>query len=540
MDCRICGAPYCDIHSRGYDSDASLTDEEEEEEEEESQSEEEEDEDEDISSQIDISGKWTACFDQTGSTVTVLASQSWDTHRDPKRPRLNYSGKEFKVWSSLLCVWSEVFSAMINSSLKESCGLIEIADFSPEVVEACFRFMYSGKLIVKRDKLVESAAFADKYGISELKELTKHALKNAKGIGVSEMKLANFTAADFKAMGRTSVELKVADFTAAELKAVGFTLSELHAAGFRLEELIAVGFTATQLLRGPFSKAQLTDAGCIEMSPAMLRGKGFTASELRRKGFSSAELRAAEFSTRELHSAGFMARELVDCGIPLPELKTVGFTAVAFRAASLSASDLREAGFTAMQLKTVGYPTHDLVAAGFTITDLKAAKVTAEDLRISGCEAKAREMIEYRICELEKATAKGRPSTNSFVFASAVHSDPRVQAFFRSPEKTVELVVGRGINNARCCARRLSSGYDSFCGRTSAQHSTCYFSSRLAWDHQRTYSVNAAAGSGIGQAASIRMTKNGELHANAASRFDADMLELGRLRNLLVATPSRC
>ena len=96
MDCRICGAPYCDIHSFGYESD-----EEEEEEEEESQEEdEEEDEHDDISSHIDISGKWKTCFDQKGFTITVLASQSGDTQRDPKRPRLNYSGKEFKVWST--------------------------------------------------------------------------------------------------------------------------------------------------------------------------------------------------------------------------------------------------------------------------------------------------------------------------------------------------------------------------------------------------------------------------------------------------------
>ena len=61
--------------------------------------------------------------------------------------------------------------------------------------------------------------------------------------------------------------------------------------------------------------------------------------------------------------------------------------------------------------------------------------------------------------------------------------------------------------------------------RTSATHSTCFFIER-AWD-QRTYSVHAAQGSGIGQAASVRMTKNGELHANAAMRFDADMIELG-------------
>ena len=41
--------------------------------------------------------------------------------------------------------------------------IIEIADFSAEMVESCLRFLYSGNLILNCDKLVDSAAFADRY-----------------------------------------------------------------------------------------------------------------------------------------------------------------------------------------------------------------------------------------------------------------------------------------------------------------------------------------------------------------------------------------
>ena len=122
---------------------------------------------------------------------------------------------------------------------------------------------------------------------------------------------------------------------------------------------------------------------------------------------------------------------------------------------------------------------------------------------------------------------------NSFAFAAAMHSDPRVQAFLRSPEKTVELAVGEGNNYARCYARSLSCGHVSFCDRRICCRSisTCQylFMNTLGMD-QRTSSVDAVVGSGIGAAASVKMTKNDKLHANAASRFDANMLELGRSR----------
>ena len=82
--------------------------------------------------------------------------------------------------------------------MKEGEGRIEIKDFPHEVIEACLRFMYSGRLSVQRRLLVEVAAFRDKYAISELKELAKRALAQVRSIGVPEMWMANFSAADYK------------------------------------------------------------------------------------------------------------------------------------------------------------------------------------------------------------------------------------------------------------------------------------------------------------------------------------------------------
>ena len=46
--------------------------------------------------------------------------------------------------------------------MKEGEGRIEIKDFPHEVIEACLRFMYSGRLSVQRRLLVEVAAFRHK------------------------------------------------------------------------------------------------------------------------------------------------------------------------------------------------------------------------------------------------------------------------------------------------------------------------------------------------------------------------------------------
>ena len=56
--------------------------------------------------------------------------------------------------------------------MKEGEGRIEIKDFPHEVIEACLRFMYSGRLSVQRRLLVEVAAFRDKYAIDHLRPPT--------------------------------------------------------------------------------------------------------------------------------------------------------------------------------------------------------------------------------------------------------------------------------------------------------------------------------------------------------------------------------
>ena len=76
------------------------------------------------------------------------------------------------------------------------------------------------------------AAFADKYAIPELKSLAIPALTKLHDIGVPEMMVANFTAAEFKRMGRTAATLKIANFTAVELRSrdagSGASLWNLH------------------------------------------------------------------------------------------------------------------------------------------------------------------------------------------------------------------------------------------------------------------------------------------------------------------------
>ena len=62
----------------------------------------------------------------------------------------------------MLCKWSDVFEAMLTSEMREAQGRIEIRDFSVQAVEACLRFLYTGKLAVKLGTIVEVAAMADK------------------------------------------------------------------------------------------------------------------------------------------------------------------------------------------------------------------------------------------------------------------------------------------------------------------------------------------------------------------------------------------
>lgn len=79
---------------------------------------------------------------------------------------------EFRVWSKLLCSWSDVFAAMFTHDCKEkSDKVIEISDFSAPAVSAFLRFLYSGNLQVDPANLIEVGALADKYAVASLQEM---------------------------------------------------------------------------------------------------------------------------------------------------------------------------------------------------------------------------------------------------------------------------------------------------------------------------------------------------------------------------------
>jgi uncharacterized protein YjbI with pentapeptide repeats len=159
-------------------------------------------------------------------------------------------------------------------------------------------------------------------------------------IGLQSLKLAGFTATQFKAAGFTATQLKDQGFTATQLKAAGFTATQLKDAGFTMAQLKDAGFTATQLKDQGFTLAQLKDAG-------------FTAAQLKDAGFTAAQLKDAGFTAAQLKDAGFTATQLKDAGFTLAQLKDAGFTA----------AQLKDAGFTAAQLNIAGLDAASIVSA---------------------------------------------------------------------------------------------------------------------------------------------------------------------------------
>ena len=109
--------------------------------------------------------KFSACFDHDGDWQIVVKS----TAPDPQ-PVCT-----FRVWSTLLAAWSDVFAAMLRPEWLEAAhGTIEIIDFSASAVESFLRFLYSGTLNIPNDEptvFVEVTALADKYAVVRLREL---------------------------------------------------------------------------------------------------------------------------------------------------------------------------------------------------------------------------------------------------------------------------------------------------------------------------------------------------------------------------------
>ena len=69
--------------------------------------------------------------DQTLSDVTIVCN-----------------GKEHRVHKFILCSRSDVFAAMLNTSMSEAeCGRIEIKDVDTNVMRFFIRFVYSRRLV---------------------------------------------------------------------------------------------------------------------------------------------------------------------------------------------------------------------------------------------------------------------------------------------------------------------------------------------------------------------------------------------------------
>ena len=65
----------------------------------------------DASSSLAASEKWAACFNEEGRiiTVAVIAAQQISGEEAAPAKVRRLDSKEFKVWSPLLCSWSDVF-----------------------------------------------------------------------------------------------------------------------------------------------------------------------------------------------------------------------------------------------------------------------------------------------------------------------------------------------------------------------------------------------------------------------------------------------
>mmetsp|Transcript_12258 Transcript_12258/g.38715 ORF Transcript_12258/g.38715 Transcript_12258/m.38715 type:complete len:414 (+) Transcript_12258:91-1332(+) len=119
-----------------------------------------------------LSSALLKCFGQDGDCTVIVKSES-SAEGGPQHEKT-----EFRVWSKLLCAWSDVFAAMFAHDFKEQAsGIVEIVDFSPAAVEAFLRFLYSGRLDV--GLLPEVWALADKYAVAALREVCDEQVADA-------------------------------------------------------------------------------------------------------------------------------------------------------------------------------------------------------------------------------------------------------------------------------------------------------------------------------------------------------------------------
>jgi len=104
------------------------------------------------------------CFGKDGNLTVVVPGNVGDV------PGV------FKVWSSVLCQWSQVFKSMFEHDFRElATAEVVIVDFPPAAVEAFLRFMYSGTLRSDHRSLLDVARLADKYIVPPLQALCQEA-----------------------------------------------------------------------------------------------------------------------------------------------------------------------------------------------------------------------------------------------------------------------------------------------------------------------------------------------------------------------------
>ena len=252
---------------------------------------------------------------------------------------------------------------------------------------------------------------------NELKRggFTKNDLKN-KGFTVNELINAGYTAEELKSnSGITVYELKRTGLDVETLRNIGFTATELKSSGFTVLELIdyfsyynlkMAKFTADdykdanintrRINEWTFSKRELICAG---FGLNILEYDGLTIdnlSELRYAGFNASELEHTGFRVSVLIDAGFTVIELIKGGINLQKLKKNEVSASELRNAGVSVSNLKDLGFQEKDLRDIGVSAKELKDAKFDIkkiiplftpSELKRNEFTIDDLISGGYDA---------------------------------------------------------------------------------------------------------------------------------------------------------
>ena len=88
-------------------------------------------------------------------------------------------GKEFRCHKSILAARSSVFDAMFSHNLKEKMNSsVEIVDLDSETVQDMITYIYSGKVGELDGKAKELLSAAEKYDLTDLKQLCEDSLGN--------------------------------------------------------------------------------------------------------------------------------------------------------------------------------------------------------------------------------------------------------------------------------------------------------------------------------------------------------------------------